>query len=1037
MQAYLAIDPLEDNIRLQLVVLLGRSGDDASVVTEADRLVRNRPDEALPLLYRAQALERLGRAAQARADYRRVLTLSGLTPARRTETAMALAYSAQRDGEHALVLEALGFGGADLPAQADYVRGQALSGLGRHAQALEALETAASRAASAEERATALRAAAEEAIRLGAPDKAHALLRQAVQNTASEPGLEMRLAELARQSGQTEKTVEHLRVQALDEKLPPEQRLPAWEQLGHALVALNRRAEAEHAWTMALELSGNRPRPDLLTALGDNAWADARHEQAARYYEQAWAAGGGRDTSLNRRAAAAWAQAGRRGQALDSYLTLVRDPALDPAGRRAALESTAHLRRQSGQPALAAEALVQAARLPGLGLAQRRELLERATALYLEAGDIFRAQALFRERLQAAPKGIERARMLLALAELEESLAGQGWPDRAVELLAQAEAQPGLPANLAVRAAEASARAFRARHDFRAAAQALERAMAVGGETSRRRLELGYLHADLGEHALARDDFERAASLGAGDPAFIGLAQAYQRLGQIGLALHALNRAPFMTGVGPSGLSGEDRVAALGFAGYLNEELLRPDQAAAWYGRALKVGDDPVIRFRLARAVFAQGQVERADELLRGVTSRDLPPDEHLSEIMLRARVAKALGRADEAQTIYRNALAEAPNPDLSYELGVLLRDIADHEAAAEAFAQTVALRGVPADRVALGYELLALDRREDARPALAEGVRVEPDYLLAHQDLGYITMQLGENDPAVAHFMDAIDNAPLRPAPDESAALAVAEDVRRMRGEVRALTNALDADFWLTYTSGRTGALNGGGGALEQEVVRTSSGVELGWIPPDWGFQDHRIFKFIARLAWNLEPDSLEIQEDSWAGALGVRYKPFKSQNLNLGLERIFSLSGQGEDNWVARVMYSLSDGVDDIHIDETYWNYSFLFGEADAYLESPSRLTAYAEARQGLTFKLDDTLLVSPFAVADAKWWSNSGDVSFYEGGLGLSARYYFDEDKYTLPRRSLELLMTYKLGRIFEADDIKDDEINAFFATVLFRF
>ena len=100
---------------------------------------------------------------------------------------------------------------------------------------------------------------------------------------------------------------------------------------------------------------------------------------------------------------------------------------------------------------------------------------------------------------------------------------------------------------------------------------------------------------------------------------------------------------------------------------------------------------------------------------------------------------------------------------------------------AAEAFAQTVELRGVPADRVALGYELLALDRREDARPALAEGVRVEPDYLLAHQDLGYITMQLGENDPAVAHFMDAIDNAPLRPAPDESAALAEDEWRRLM----------------------------------------------------------------------------------------------------------------------------------------------------------------------------------------------------------------------------------------------------------------
>lgn len=1037
LQAFLDVDPLEDNVRLQLVTLLERLGDNQGVVTEAGRLARNRPDDFLPFLYRAQALERQGRRDLARADYRHVLAMPGLDPARKTDIALALAHSAQVAGDHAGVLEALEAGGGDLPAQADYLRGLALSALGRHTQALESLESAAARAATDEDRVAALRAAAEEAIRMGAADKAHALLLRSIGNGATTPEVESRLAELARQAGWTGKTAEHLRALALDHESTPAQKLSAWERLGHVLVAMGRRDEAEQAWLTALDLSGTRPRPDLLAALGDNAWMDGLHERAGGYYEQAWEAGGRRDMSLARRAATAWVRAKRPDRALELYAALARDPALPAPERKTALESIAHLRRQSGESASAAEALLLAARLDGLDSGARGELLERATALLLEAGNMAQVQTLFRERLRTLPKGPARARLLLTMAELEESQAGSGWPGRAVELLAQAEGQPGLDNELAGRVADALVRACRARKDFRGAAHALERAIALVGETSRWRLELGYLYTDLGEHARARDNFERAVLLGAGDRASLGLAQAYQRLGQLGLALHVLERAPFAAN--PARLSGADRVVALGLLGYLNEELRRPAQAAAWYGQALEAGDDPLIRFRLARVLCALGQAERAEGYLRGVASEALPPEERVSEVMLRARLARALGREDQAEAIYRRALDSAPRADLWYELGDLLRHRGRHAEAAKAFAQALTLHDIPAYHVDLGYEFQAQERDQEAVRALDDGVRAAPDYLLARQDLAYAAMRLGWNELAVEHFMKAIDTVPLRPVPNSSAAVAVAEDARRMRGEVRALTNALDADAWLTYSSGKTGALQSGGGSLEQDVVRTSSGVELGWIPPNWGFRDHRIFKFIGRLAWNMEPDSLEIRDDSWDAALGVRYKPFKSQNLNLGLERLFSLSGQGEDNWVARAMYSLSEGVDDLEIGKNVWNYSFLFGEADAYLESPSRLTVYAEARRGLTWRIDDNLLVSPFAMADAKWWSDSSanDVSFYEGGLGVSARHYFDEDKYTLPRRSLELLMTYKLGRIFEADNIKDEDINAFFATVLFRF
>lgn len=1111
LRAYLAIDPLDDNVRLQLIVLLDRLGEDQEIIQEAGRILETRPDEPLPLLYRAWALERLGLLDQARADLKLALKLPpnmasgvpGLSPEKRREIVVTLTNWAMAEGDFAQALAVLdALPPEDVPPTAGLIRGYALSGLGDHGRAMEALEQAALQAATRQMRDQALGAAAEEAVRLGRHDRARDLLLQVADERKPDPKLEIRLAELARSAGLAGEAVEHYRravdlgagtdhddlvrthlarthlaqvlfnlgrlheaeeqavILAQTAKL--EERLRALVMLGVIRERLGDYPGAAQAFEQAAQYDLT---PESWTTLGALALKEEQFDLAARHYEQAWLAGGRTDFAMAEMVAAYWLRAGRIDQAITVSLDLGHYPGFKPRERLRALESAAHLQRQAGRPEQAALTLLTAADLPDMDAETKTDLLDRAGTMFLEGGGLGQAAKVLRRLLENLAPGPERAEILVRLARLEELQALPGWPERAVTLLTQAEIQPGLPPKQAALMAERSAAIFIALDERVRALQALERAVIQGGENPFRMLELGHTLASLELHHRARDAFARAAELDAGDMAWIGLARTYERLGQPGLALHSLQQARFMRAerADLSELPGGERFPALTLLGYLHEELGRPDQAVYWYEQALEMENVSEIRYRLARSSYALGNTQRADEILRTVELAnflvDLPAEEQLSAVMLAARIARSQDRLDEAEEVYRRALALAQHVDQDleqdlghgdervaevwFELGQVLRRQEDREAAAAAFAQASCLHPAPAVLMAEGYELLSLERLEDAQPLLTEAALHEPDLLLVHQDLGYVAMQLGDNDLAVSHFMDAIDNAPLRPVDDEDQARALAEDVRRMRGEVRALTNALDLDFWLTYTSGKTGTLesgrSGGLAAPGRDVIRTSSGIELGWIPPNWGFQDHRIFKLIGRLAWNLEPDSVNVIDDTWEAALGLRYKPLKDYNFNLGLERLFSLSGRGEDNWVARFMLSLSDGMDDVHPFETFWNYSFLFGEVDAYLESPSRLAAYVEARQGLSWKLRDNLILSPFLVADAKWWSNSraDDVSFYEGGVGLSARYLYDEDKYALPRKSVELLLTYKLGRIFDTDNIKDDRINALFATLLFRF
>ena len=98
------------------------------------------------------------------------------------------------------------------------------------------------------------------------------------------------------------------------------------------------------------------------------------------------------------------------------------------------------------------------------------------------------------------------------------------------------------------------------------------------------------------------------------------------------------------------------------------------------------------------------------------------------------------------------------------------------------------------------------------------------------------------------------------------------------------------------------------------------------------------------------------------------------------------------------------------------------------------------YAEGRQGVTFNLRDNLLITPHAVADVRVWTpDINESSYVEGGGGLSLKYLFNRADYEVERSSLEFLLQYKYGTLFNKTKITDREnvINALFLTTILKF
>jgi protein O-GlcNAc transferase len=248
-----------------------------------------------------------------------------------------------------------------------------------------------------------------------------------------------------------------------------------------------------------------------------------------------------------------------------------------------------------------------------------------------------------------------------------------------------------------------------------AAAQLLDRLIALRPDYAEARLTLGHALLDLGRSDEALRAFRGAVGLKPDlAAAHNGLGLAFQKLGLWPAARAALQRAV----------------------------AVQPDYAEAWTN--------------LGNVLWAQGELETAVAAHREALK--FRPDYAIAYANL-GTALRAAGRLAEATAAYREAVARAPGlAAVLNDLGSVLRETGDAAAALDAFDRALALEpanaGVQYNR---GVALTDLDRLPEAHAALRRAVELDPSRAAAHYALGNVVRDLGDLPGAVAEFRAAV----------------------------------------------------------------------------------------------------------------------------------------------------------------------------------------------------------------------------------------------------------------------------------------
>ncbi|HEX6883395.1 MAG TPA: tetratricopeptide repeat protein [Planctomycetota bacterium] len=303
--------------------------------------------------------------------------------------------------------------------------------------------------------------------------------------------------------------------------------------------------------------------------------------------------------------------------------------------------------------------------------------------------------------------------------------------------------------------------------------------------------EFALAHRGLGQTRLALDDvpgalaaLERARELDPTDGVTASsLAQALQRAGEPERAGEAAARArelePVFAVPDPVRFALEARnVTPLACDRRAREHEARGEWSAARpdLERLLEMsvemqGDDPALRTRLARALVALGEHERAAaELARAL---ELAPD-HVAALTEAAGLAQARGDLARAAELYRRATVRAPESALLWKrLGACLGPLGDLPGALAAFERAAGL--APADAELLhnwGTALARAERHAEACERLRGALALEPDSAGAHLSLGASLALLGRRAEALQHYERAAALDPTLPTAEALAEL-------------------------------------------------------------------------------------------------------------------------------------------------------------------------------------------------------------------------------------------------------------------------
>lgn len=365
-----------------------------------------------------------------------------------------------------------------------------------------------------------------------------------------------------------------------------------------------------------------------------------------------------------------------------------------------------------------------------------------------------------------------------------------------------------------------------------------------------------------------------------------------------------------------------------------------------------------------------------------------------------RAFLLLADGRPDPARQAFEAALALQPDPARRRTLLLGLRDAArsshhpevELKALQDLHAQDPASRQVALD---LAYALLA--RHRDA-----EALAVFSKALDAHSppgawlDAGYAAQRLGRNREAATYFSRGLD-----------ARRAAGLQDPRLEYGLRREVESLERQWGLVSgTAYRQGGLVPGI-TSQQRILQ--EGLEAYWQPPVLA-REGRMVQVFAQVFETLYSGSPGATGGpTLQGVIGVRAKPFATQNLVFAAQKLVRLGTFALDDWMFRGAYSLDEGLD-LRPWQDDWPWWSLYTEGASFARS-GRYLHQLEIRAGHAWRLPAAggrNVLAPHLVLAGDYDSRLDPR--YAGGVGAGAslRHWFREDAHHAPASWIELTL-----------------------------
>jgi tetratricopeptide (TPR) repeat protein len=1067
LEIYLDISPSDTHARFALVDLLYRMEDYEGTIREAGHLLERAPGYTPAFLYRGLSRLSLGQIELAIRDYRAAAELTHASLADRSFAVSSLVELAYERGQYADALEGLELmpaGGRD--SRFFFRKGLCLEALGRLEEAESAFDQSLDLTTELPRRLECYRSLGEVAKKRQDWVGAERAFAEALRLSPEDVDSMRSLAWLALRRGDVAEARDWTK-QVLEARPNREDR----EFLVHLHVSLREYEDAVSELSMLLgEVATNADRHRVMTTLGYIQAERGKLVEAVSAFQTALqyrkvpatylalagvleqqglmtdaiavlekALDVAPSSIVHQRLAVLHADAGEQDKALD-HLEAAVELGLPDDMKQATLQQQGHIYYSLGLYAESRDALEGA-----LALKPEDPQLKRSLALaYVETGALDEAEAIFLELIEEPFRSTPGAQEILTeLGHLEmkrgRHLEAAEYFSEAFELLEEPR----------VEILSHWATALSAAEDWEGAIRIYHRRMALGGLTPESRAEimeqLGRAHFALGDVAgdeeaafylktaiaSGRDERDIRQTLGLvlyrqgkwdqaldeflvvldaerTPQSLIYVARCLQELNRPGLAIHYLDEAVAEL----ERFSREEQITLLNELGFLYAEESEYRAARRSWSRSLELRYDASLALRVGRMNRLLGDVEEARAVLERVEPDVLPDSEEAERLDELAAVYEAEGEQETALESAELANAVCAAPRRYYRLGLLYQTEGHQEEALAAFRGAVAADpDEPRYAEAYGFALSAGGRTEEAIVQLESVVERDPDYLQVYEQLGYLNMKRADNKTAESWFERAIDNETFYPVHSEEDQKQLERDVFRFRREVTKITNYFDVDL---YTSLRSDSGAPSPGVIGSAVLPSQGGASFSYQPHGWGFRNERIFQAFLRVLWNHEPESIRWDTDSFQGGLGVRYKPLASQNLYGSFEKLFKIGDDALSNWLLRGLYSWDYGYE-LRPGETSWNYTLAYGEVGYLLQEPKTLAFYGEGREGWTFNVSESLLLTPHGVLAARHQDPANAISNYvEGGLGVSLKVLFNESRYKAHHSSFEVLLQYRWGR-----------------------